>query len=160
MTKDYLNSNKNDYNLRYSLEKVLYEYYNKKHKSTKFKPFYLFNSNDKNEWMEAINNNNKLRKFNDKNASPFKEKDKVLICKVFKLNKKKITYKKLTKKGNYCLLAIIHGIASSHEYFVKFVLDEENLNIKKNIKYICDYRLIKACSNEAFNIILKNLNNE
>ena len=53
LIKDYLNNNK-DYNLRYSLEKVLYEYNNKKHNSTKFKPFYLFNSSNKNEWLEAI----------------------------------------------------------------------------------------------------------
>ena len=34
------------------------------------------------------------------------------------------------------------------------------LKIEKNIKYICDYRLIKACSDEAFKLILNDLNKE
>ena len=54
LIKDYLN-NKKEYNLRCSLEKVIYYYNNKKHSSTKFKPSYLFNSNNKNEWLESIN---------------------------------------------------------------------------------------------------------
>ena len=54
LIKDYIN-NKKEYNLRFSLEKVLYDYNNKKHNSTKFKPSYLFHSNNKDDWLEAIN---------------------------------------------------------------------------------------------------------
>ena len=83
-----------------------------------------------------------------------------MVCKVFQIKNNKICYKKFTKKGNYCLPAIIEGIASSHEYLVKFIIDDKMLKIEKKLKYICDYHLIKACSDEVFKLILNDLNKE
>ena len=73
---------------------------------------------------------------------------------MFKLIGNKLTYKKLSKKGYYSLPAIIIGTASSNEYYVKFQISFYNLNIIKNKKYACDYRLIKKCSDKAYYQIL------
>ena len=61
-------------------------------------------------YIKRVNNNNKMRKKNQKNSNPFDINDKILICKVFLIKNNKICYKKFAKKGNYCLPAIIEGI--------------------------------------------------
>ncbi len=48
-------------------------------------------------------------------------------------------------------------IRSSYEHYIKFSIDNEDFGIKKNINYLCDYRLIKECSIEAFNTILSKI---
>ena len=85
LSKEYINNI--NFNIRVSLEKCLYEYNHKIHKSTNFKPIILFNSTKKEDWLIALNNISKIRKRNEKNANPFKKNDKVLVCKIFVLKK-------------------------------------------------------------------------
>ena len=104
------------------------------------------------DWDLAISNNNKNRKKNIKKTNPLLPKQKVLISNKFVLKNKKIKYKKLVKKCNYTIPAIICDTASS-EYFIQILFDLDSLGLKKCIKYICYYRLIKDCIEEVFKTI-------
>jgi len=156
LLKDY-NQNKEDYDIRISLENCLNFYNNKKHNATKLIPFNLFKSKNEEDWKKAIQNNQLNRKTNIKKNIPLMKDQKILICKNFDLKGNKLKFKKFAKKGYYTLPAIILGSASSHEYYVKFPLSFDSIKIKKNKKYICEYRLIKKCSENVYNQILSNL---
>ena len=88
-----------------------------------------------------------------KKLNPLLPKQKVLISNKFILKNKKIKYKKFSKKCNYCIPAIICDTSFSSEYFIQFIFNLDSLGLKKCIKYICDYRLIKECTEEVFNTI-------
>ena len=62
------------------------------------------------------------------------------------------------KKGTYSLPAKIIEIGSSHEYWIKFFFNDKKLEIKKNKKYLREYRLIKEYSLKEYKIILSKLN--
>ena len=156
LLKKFIND-KNKFDLNLDLEYCLNIYNNKKHSVTKFEPFYLIKSKDKKEWEIAKNNINKNRKRNTKNSNPFKSNQTVLISTRFIKKNNKLGVKKFAKKGTYSLPAKIIKIGSSHEYWIKFSLSNENLGIKKNFNYLCDYRLIKECSLDAYNTILSKL---
>ena len=106
----------------------------------------------------AISNNDNYRKKNIKKINPLLPKQKVLISNKFVLKNKKIKYKKFSKKCNYTIPAIICDTVSSSEYCIQFLFDLDSLGLKKDINYICDYRLIKECSEEVFNTLKKNYN--
>ena len=63
LKREYI-KNKKNFNINFAVEKCLYAYNNKKHYSTKFEPFYLFTSVNKEDLNKACENNNKKRKKN------------------------------------------------------------------------------------------------
>jgi len=80
LLKDY-NRNKEDYNIRISLENCLNFYNNKKHNATKLIPFNLFNSKNEEDWKKAIQNNQLNRKTNIKKYSTYERSENINLQK-------------------------------------------------------------------------------
>ena len=56
--------------------------------------------------------------------------------------------RKNRKKGKYSIPIIIYDTKGGNKY--KFKVSKEYDNLKKNIYYQCDYKLIKFCNEKAW----------
>ena len=147
---DYLNIER-DY------KKIIYNYNNLIHHSTKYKPIFLFYHNT--EALSEIVKNNCKRKFSsvNKNASKFNVGEKILLNPKFLVSGNNLISNKV-KKGKiiYRYPGEIVKILEGGYYEIKIALNIKKFNIRKNEIYKVYYDLLKVCNDSVWNDICNN----
>lgn len=147
------------------LDIVVKKYNNIKHSATKYKPNEIFFSHSEKFFEKVLGNIKGSFTQIGKEFKNFNENDKCLLKAKFKIKRKfqnnkegilvynRIRYKKNFKKIN---VTIIKKIGDN--YKIKIAKDYSLYNIFKDDEYIVSFKLLKKCTEEAWNKILKEKN--
>ena len=101
-------------------------------------------------------NKNTIKKMKNINNSSVTIENKCeLLCGRYKLEGNKINLPTFGGKGRYLIPDKIIKSLSSHEYQVNIPIKYNNL--EENSIYYVDFRLIKLCESNTWNVILSDL---
>ena len=163
--KDYLYSmyceDKDNFNLKESIDIIIKKYNNHIHRSTKYTPNEIFYSKDEELFSKVVKNLKSIFKSIGYENMNFKEKEKCLlkcnfkIKKAFKETKDGILiYDKVKSKIHYSKLNVIVLGKSGSNYRIKFAKNYPDYKFQKEDTYLVDYKLLNKCSLEAWNKLL------
>ena len=164
--KDYLYSiysdDKDNFDLRLSIDIVVKKYNNHIHRTTKYTPNQIFYSNDEELYREVLDNIKSLFKSIGSENANFKKNEKCLlkckfiIKKAFKENNDGVLiYDKVKNKINYRKLNVIVLSKNGSNYRIKISKNYPDYKLKKDEIYLVDYKLLNKCSSEAWDKLLQ-----
>ena len=164
--KDYLYSiysdDKDNFDLRRSVDIVVKKYNNHKHRTTKYTPNQIFYSSDEALYSEVLENMKKLFKSIGSENANFKVKEKCLLkCKFIikkackENNDGVMIYNKVKNKINYRKLNVIIVSKNGSNYRIKISKNYPDYKLKKDDIYLVDYKLLNKCSSAAWDKLLK-----
>ena len=146
----------NSFDLKLGLNKATEIYNNTVHTSTKIEPIKAIKLKDEKIIEQVIKNifnsqSNKLKNF----ESIIKKGDKCLLNNIY-IKRRKSLKCKYNKKGKSKIPIIIEGCTGGNNYSFKLPINLDDLKI--DTIYNADYRLIKRCTEEIWDHILKTFN--
>ena len=159
--------NPDSFNIKENLEIVIKKYNNHIHSTTKFSPNQIFYSDDEDLFKKVLTNIKNSFKYIGKDFMNFKIKEKCLLIKKIKIQKKGdkkkagvLIYDKIKNKNAYGKINITIMEKIGDKYKIKIENDYPEFNFKKNDLYMTDYKLIRKCSLLVWNNLLKPVSNE
>ena len=143
---------KNKYNIEIAISNAVHAQNNTVHSVTKYIPLQaFFNSNIENK-TEIKNNIIKSQKNIDKNKNFILPNSYILLSSKFTLKGNTIT-PAIGKKGYFFIPGIISGIGKGNYYPYKLSVDYKN--IKKNVDYFIDYKIIREIDDKIYNEFIR-----
>ena len=148
------NENNNiKFNLDEELKCAVNIYNNTKHSTTGYAPSFLFNCRDKKIYDIVKSKTIKSQKNQKINNNINLENQFAILSENFKLYGDKIKTLSFGGKGRYLIPIKIIKAISSNEY--KIILNFNHRNLSKGKNYFVDFKLIKLCTKEMWNELLK-----
>ena len=140
------------FNIDEAIKKAFKIYNNTIHSIIKIEPEKAFKFKKKKQINKLIENVIKSQINKCNHNIPVLKGTKALLYDNFKLEKYLVKKRKNRKKGKYSIPIIIYDTIGGNKY--KFKVSKEYDDLKKNIYYQCDYKLIKFCNEDAWEKIL------
>ena len=151
------NKNYNYENLENDYQKIIYDYNNIEHHSTKYKPIFLFYNNTEDISIKVEQNCKSKFKHVNKNYNSLKVGDKVLLNPKFIKNGNMITFNKV-KKGKifFRIPGLIQNVLDGGYYNIKISVNYLQGKLKKGEIYKVYYKLLKKCTDSVWKELCDN----
>lgn len=154
------------FDIQLNLDILIKKYNNHIHSSTKFTPNEIFYSKNEDLFKTVLSNIKASFNKRENEIINFKDNEKCLMNKKFKIKKKgnnekfgiiikdKIKNKNLYGKINVTILS-----KSGNNYKIKIAKDYDDLDLFEEDLYIVEYRLLSKCTEKLWLSLLKKDNN-
>ena len=154
------------FDIQLNLDILIKKYNNHIHSSTKFTPNEIFYSKNEDLFKTVLSNIKASFNKRENEIIIFKDNEKCLINKKFKIKKKGNNEKfgiiikdKIKNKNLYGKINITILSKSGNNYKIKIAKDYDDLDLFEEDLYIVDYRLLSKCTEKLWLSLLKKDNN-